>query len=77
MTLIENIVPPNKLTEGMSWAGTSMATGTSVSAALSGHLIDQYGIMSGFYVGISAAILSLVFAFLGYNRLIKYNIVQE
>lgn len=69
MSLIDSLVPPEKLTEGMSWGTTGMAMGVAAGAALSGQLIDAFTPESGFYVSIIGGFLALVLAVLGRNVL--------
>lgn len=65
MSLIDAIVPPEKLTESMSWGTTGMAMGVATGAALSGRLIDAFSTESGFYISIVGGFLALLFACLG------------
>ncbi|MCL2455565.1 MAG: MFS transporter [Micrococcales bacterium] len=53
-TLVTRIVPPDRLTEGLTWVGTSLVVGVSGGAALAGSAIDQAGSHGGFLVVVAA-----------------------
>ena len=69
MSLIDTIVPPEKLTEGMSWGITGMAMGVAAGAAISGKLIDAFNPESGFYVSIVGGFLALILTVFGQKYL--------
>lgn len=46
MALVENIVPPAKLTEGLTWLVTGVSIGVAIGAASSGWLVDAFGARS-------------------------------
>ncbi|KAA0947669.1 MULTISPECIES: MFS transporter [unclassified Pseudomonas] len=69
MALVEQIVPPSRLTEGMTWLITGLSIGVAIGAASSGWMIDHFGAPSGFWVALVAAGVVLVSAVLGYRRL--------
>lgn len=58
-TLIGQLTPPGRLTEGLSWMSTGIGIGASIGSSVSGHFIDQSGYHSGF---ISVAIFGAVAA---------------
>lgn len=66
MGLIERLVPPSKLTEGITWAMTGIGIGMALGSSISGWVIDEYGAGSGFLVSVAAGILALVAALVGY-----------
>jgi MFS family permease len=41
---VEQIAPPNKLTEAFAWLGSAMATGAAIGSIIAGYLVDQVGI---------------------------------
>ncbi len=43
MTLVEKIVPQNKLTEGMTWLLAGLNIGVAIGAMLTGKMVDTYG----------------------------------
>ncbi|NMX93494.1 MULTISPECIES: MFS transporter [unclassified Pseudomonas] len=69
MALVERVVPPSRLTEGMTWLITGLSIGVAIGAASSGWMIDQYGAPSGFWVALMAGAVVLAAAVLGYRRL--------
>lgn len=69
MRLIENILPPSQLTEGLTWAIAGLSSGVALGAALSGWVIDTWTISSGFSIAIFAGLIICVVTLLGYSRL--------
>ena len=69
MGLVENIVPPAKLTEGLTWMITGLGMGVALGAVLGGWVIDAYGARTGFTVSLAAGGVMLLFAVLGYRLL--------
>mgnify|MGYP006201709399 CR=1 FL=1 len=69
MALVERIVPPSRLTEGMTWLITGLSIGVAIGAASSGWMIDHFGATSGFWVALVAGAVVLGSAVLGYRRL--------
>ncbi|AKA23537.1 MFS transporter [Pseudomonas chlororaphis] len=59
MALVENIVPPAKLTEGLTWLITGLSIGVAIGAASSGWLVDAFGARSGFWVALAAGAVVL------------------
>lgn len=69
MALVERVVPPSRLTEGMTWLITGLSIGVAIGAASSGWMIDHFGATSGFWVALVAGAIVLASAVLGYRRL--------
>lgn len=69
MGLVENIVPPSKLTEGLTWMITGLGIGVALGAVAGGWVIDAYGAQAGFSVSLAAGLGMLLFAVLGYRLL--------
>ena len=69
MGLVENIVPPAKLTEGLTWMITGLGMGVALGAVVGGWVIDAYGAQTGFTVSLAAGGGMLLFAVLGYRLL--------
>ena len=69
MGLVENIVPPAKLTEGLTWMITGLGMGVALGAVLGGWVVDAYGAQAGFSVSLAAGGVMLLFAVLGYRLL--------
>ncbi|MGE8179911.1 MFS transporter, partial [Pseudomonas fluorescens] len=69
MGLVERIVPPAKLTEGLTWLITGLSIGVAIGAAGSGWLVDAFGARSGFWLSITAGAVVLGSAIQSYRRL--------
>ena len=69
MALIENIVAPAKLTEGLTWMITGLGMGVALGAVVGGWVIDAYGAPAGFRVSLIAGLGMLLFAIAGYRLL--------
>jgi MFS family permease len=69
MGLVERIVPPSKLTEGITWAMTGIGVGMALGSSASGWLIDSYGASSGFWVSVAGGAVALAITLLGYRCL--------
>ncbi|NYI03134.1 MFS transporter [Allostreptomyces psammosilenae] len=63
--LTERLVPPSKLTEGMTWTTTGLAAGVAAGSSVSGWVIDGYGARTAFWVPVAAAAIAAVLALLG------------
>ncbi|MCF4994545.1 MFS transporter [Pseudomonas syringae] len=59
MALVERIVPPAKLTEGLTWLITGLSIGVAIGAAGSGALVDAFGARSGFWLALVAGAVVL------------------
>jgi len=69
MALIENIVSPAKLTEGLTWMITGLGIGVALGAVVGGWVIDAYGAHAGFGVSLAAGAGMLLCAASGYRLL--------
>ncbi|MEO3998427.1 MFS transporter [Mesorhizobium sp. CAU 1732] len=67
--LIERLVPPAKLTEGITWVMTGIGIGMAAGSFASGWMIDQYGAINGFWVSVAAGAVGLTTALLGQRSL--------
>ncbi len=54
-TVVQRIMPPTRLTEGLAWTITAMNVGVSIGAALAGPAVDSSGAKGGFLVAIASA----------------------
>ena len=70
MGLVERLVPPRQLTEGMTWAITGINIGMAAGASAAGILIDIHGAHSGFWVSVGAGVAALLVVLVGYSRLL-------
>lgn len=63
--LIERRVPPEALTEGITWVMTGIGIGMALGAFVAGWVVDTFGARSGFWVSVAAAAIALLIALLG------------
>ena len=68
--LIERLVPPRQLTEGMTWGITGIGIGMAAGASAAGALIDAFGAPSGFWISVGAGAAALFVVLAGYSRLL-------
>jgi MFS family permease len=69
-SLIERLVPPSQLTEGMSWVSTSIGFGVSIGAWAGGHLTDLYGASNAYGFSYASALLAMAVG-LGGSALVR------
>lgn len=69
MSLVERLVPEQRLTEGMTWLLAGLNVGVALGAAASGRLVDQSGAQAGFMVALGAGGLVLLVVLWGQRRL--------
>ncbi len=67
-SLVEVLVDPREITEGLSWAISAIGLGVALSAAGTGWLVDQAGPQAGFGVTIASAVVVAVVAAAGHAR---------
>lgn len=67
--LIERRVPPEVLTEGVTWVMTGIGIGMAFGAFVSGWVVDTFGAQSGFWVSVTAAGSALSIVALGQRTL--------
>jgi MFS family permease len=48
--LVQHFVPRERLTEGLTWVGTTLGVGVSIGSSIAGMLIDEQGSHGGFLV---------------------------
>ncbi|WP_203669317.1 MFS transporter [Cellulomonas pakistanensis] len=58
--LVQELVPRERLTEGLTWVGTSLGVGVSIGSWVAGLLIDRQGSHGGYLVVVAAAVLAVV-----------------
>ncbi|MGC0418947.1 MFS transporter [Embleya sp. AB8] len=69
VSLVERLVPPARLTEGMTWTTTGIGIGVAAGSSLSGMCVDHFGARAGFGVAVGAALLAGAVALGGYRVL--------
>jgi MFS family permease len=67
--LIERRVPPEALTEGVTWVMTGIGIGMAMGAFLAGWVVDTFGPSHGFWVSVAAAVLALLIVAMGQREL--------
>jgi len=58
--LVAALVPPGRLTEGLTWVGTGLSIGVSVGSSVAGTRIDVGGSHAGFLVVVASGAAALV-----------------
>ncbi|MBO0899040.1 MFS transporter [Cellulomonas sp. zg-ZUI222] len=58
--LVAALVPPGRLTEGLTWVGTGLSIGVSVGSSVAGSRIDAGGSHAGFMVVVVSGAAALV-----------------
>ncbi|HHR6129895.1 TPA: MFS transporter [Providencia alcalifaciens] len=71
MSLVENIVPDHRLTEGMTWLLAGLNIGVAFGAMLSGKMVDELGIYAGYWVAIAGGILVVLCSLVSYGLLTR------
>lgn len=69
MGLVEEMVAPAQLTEGLTWLITGLASGVALGAAVTGWVVDHAGVRAGFGVTLVAGVLMALIAWAGRSRL--------
>ncbi|WP_159808421.1 MFS transporter [Cellulomonas citrea] len=74
--LVSVLVPGHRLTEGLTFLGTSIGVGVSVGSAVAGAMIDAHGSRGGFFVAAAAGIVVLVSALAAAPTLRRQSFVE-
>jgi MFS family permease len=69
MSLGTIIVPPSRITEGLTWMTTGISIGVALGGVMAGLVIDVYGAQAGFGVAIVAGLAMVVIVLLGLPKL--------
>lgn len=67
-SLVEALVQPAQITEGLSWAISAIGLGVAASAAGTGWLVDRAGPQAGFLVTLGSATVVAAVALAGHGR---------
>jgi MFS family permease len=62
MSLVERVVPPTRLTEGLSWVSTGLAAGIAPGAAIGGIVIDWAGASTAYLVPFASGVVAVAAA---------------
>lgn len=61
-SLAERLVASDRITEGITWAMSGITLGFAAGSALSGALIDTWGVRAGFAVALGGAVIAFALA---------------
>ncbi|KQP24818.1 MULTISPECIES: MFS transporter [unclassified Aeromicrobium] len=61
-SVVEEYVPPTRLTEALTWTSTGLAIGVAPGAAVAGAVVDRFGASAGFAVPLVAGVLAAAVA---------------
>jgi MFS family permease len=67
--LVQQLVPAERLTEGLTWVGTALGVGVSVGSSVAGVRIDAAGSHAGFLVVVVSAAVAVIAVLLSYRTL--------
>jgi MFS family permease len=68
-SLVECRIPPQLMTEGMSWLSTSIGIGLALGPPVAGHIIDAHGAHWGYAFALGCGTLAAVSGLLGARAL--------
>ena len=68
-SLVERLVPPEQLTEGLTWATTGIVVGIAFASPVAGRLVDEIGARQAFTVGVVSGVIAVVVCLAGLPRL--------
>ena len=63
------ILPPERVTEGLTWMSTGISIGVALGGVVAGLVIDAYGARAGFAVPIGAGVVMVLIVWLGLRTL--------
>jgi len=69
--LIERVVPPSQLTEGLALVSTTVGIGVAMGSSGAGKLVDSYGSRAAFLIPLGAAALAAVIGLAGTRKISK------
>ncbi|MFH8281100.1 MFS transporter [Streptomyces antibioticus] len=69
MTLVQRLVPPAQINEGMALTVTGLLAGNALGSALTGRVVEWSGAQTGYRIPCVAAVLALVAVLAGARRL--------
>jgi predicted MFS family arabinose efflux permease len=62
VSLVDDTVPPQRLTEGITWVTTGLGLGVAAGAAIAGRLIDAHGASPAYWVSAVSGLLAAAVA---------------
>ena len=63
--LVDRLVDPSRLTEGLSWVATAIRIGITIGAPAAGWIVDGYGVGVAFSVPLAVAALAAIIGLAG------------
>lgn len=75
--LVQEIVPPERLTEGLTWVGTSIGVGFALGSSITGSVVDARGGHDGYFVVLGAAVVAAVVCLFGLSLLSRTATVSQ
>jgi predicted MFS family arabinose efflux permease len=69
LSLVERLVPPRQVTEGLTWAFTGVVVGLSLASPVAGRVVDEVGARQAFAVGVTSGAAAVVVCLLGFRHL--------
>src|SRR5690606_849600 len=67
--LIEQVAPPERITEAFSWLTSALASGSAMGAIVAGYLVDEYGVRAGMLNGVAGGVASGLCVSIGWRLL--------
>ncbi|WP_286219319.1 MFS transporter [Paraoerskovia sediminicola] len=67
--LVQRLVAPSQLTEGLAWVGTALGVGVSIGASLAGMRVETVGAAGGYHVVMAGGALAVVVSALSIRSL--------
>jgi MFS family permease len=77
LSLVEGLVAPGQVTEGLTWATTGIVVGLSLASPIAGRVVDEVGARQAFTVAVASGAAAVVVALLGYRRLSRTAAGQD
>jgi MFS family permease len=69
LSLVERLVAPGQVTEGLTWATTGITVGLSLTSPVAGRLVDDLGAREAFTVAVASGLAAVVVGALGLPRM--------
>jgi predicted MFS family arabinose efflux permease len=69
LSVVEALVPPGQVTEGLTWATTGIIVGVSLASPIAGRLVDDVGARQAFTVGVVSGAAAVVICGIGFRYL--------
>ncbi len=67
--LIEQVAPPERITEAFTWLTSALASGSAIGAITAGYLVDEYGVRAGMLNGVAGGVACAFCVTIGWRLL--------